>query len=205
MNHSTDRDDLQEAAALYVSGAMSEDEREQFEERLESDARCRGAVAELEQVAAELVRNIEPVQPAASVLERLLAEVSAEGSIPDPSGAGTSEPASVSELPVYLLRKDEGKWVETGAPGCQMRQLFVDEAADRITVLYRMEPGSTYPRHRHHGPEECLVLEGSIRAGDITLAKGDYQRVEAESVHLDTHSEEGALLLISSSMRDEVF
>ena len=75
----------------------------------------------------------------------------------------------------------------------------------RVTMLVRMEKGTSYPSHRHAGPEECYVLAGDLEVGDqLEMHAGDYQRVERGSVHPPQTTREGCLLLITSSMHDEL-
>ena len=52
------------------------------------------------------------------------------------------------------------------------------------TVLIRMEPGSSYPTHRHIGVEEVLVLAGGYRDDLGEYRAGDYVRYPAGSEHL---------------------
>lgn len=73
-----------------------------------------------------------------------------------------------------------------------------------MTFLARMAPGSSYPSHRHGGPEECYVLKGDLDVGHRKMRAGDFERAEPGSVHARETTEEGCLLLIVSSLRDEM-
>ena len=74
-----------------------------------------------------------------------------------------------------------------------------------VTMLIRMAPGTAYPAHRHGGAEECYVLEGDLHVGDdIVMHAGDYQRAEAGSTHPVQSTRGGCLLLLTSSLRDEL-
>jgi anti-sigma factor ChrR (cupin superfamily) len=84
------------------------------------------------------------------------------------------------------------------------KQLYVDPARDTVTMLVRMEPGSSYPPHRHGGPEECLVVEGDLRVGDVVLQAGDYQCAAGDSTHDVSTTVNGCILLIVSSQYDEL-
>jgi anti-sigma factor ChrR (cupin superfamily) len=68
----------------------------------------------------------------------------------------------------------------------------------------RMEPGTSYPRHRHKGVEEGYVLEGDLHVGDEAMKAGDCQRAETESIHAVQSTESGCLLRIVSSTVDEL-
>ena len=71
-------------------------------------------------------------------------------------------------------------------------------------MLFRMAPGSSYPAHRHSGPEECLVLSGDLRISDVRMVEGDYQFAAAGSEHTVQSTENGCLLLITTSLSDEI-
>jgi len=103
-----------------------------------------------------------------------------------------------------IQRKEAGAWEKTGVEGVEVKQLFVDQARDYVTMLVRMAPGSSYPRHRHGGFEECYVLEGDLSVGDTMLFAGDYQRAEGGSVHGIQATQKGCLLFIVSSQQDEL-
>ena len=90
------------------------------------------------------------------------------------------------------------------APGILAKILYMDAARQRVSVLVRMEPGSRYDNHHHTQTEELLVLEGSCYCGGRLLRAGDYHRAEAGSIHLDTHTDEGSLMLVITSVQNEM-
>lgn len=117
------------------------------------------------------------------------------------------EPVAADELApgILTVRADrDDLWERTDCPGVLVKRLHVDPAARRVTMLVRMAAGSSYPGHRHAAREECLVLEGSLRVGTCRLERGDYQVATRGSAHLEQATDEGCLLLISSSMDDEL-
>src|SRR5262249_39534142 len=105
---------------------------------------------------------------------------------------------------MHVLRHDEGKWRRTPFPGVTVKTLYLDKETAMATNLLRMEPGASYPPHRHTAVEQCLVLEGDIRQGNTVLRAGDYSRNEASSDHGRLHTEGGCLLLLISSVKDEL-
>jgi len=77
-------------------------------------------------------------------------------------------------------------------PGIETRRLFGEK-----TLLVRMAPGTVFPEHQHSAAEQCLILEGSIRAGPITAYAGDYTYMPKGSSHPPLISETGCTLLIA--------
>ena len=90
------------------------------------------------------------------------------------------------------------------APGIHRKLLFLDQERDYATSLLRVDAGTHYPSHRHADVEEILVLEGDLHLHGVVMGAGDYCRAEPESIHLETYSETGCLLLQLTSLRDEV-
>src|SRR5918992_228460 len=81
-------------------------------------------------------------------------------------------------------------WRATRHRGIHLHFLRRDEATGDATVLIRMEPGCSYPAHRHVGPEEVLVLQGGYRDGRGVHRAGDYVLNDAGSAHTPTALEE---------------
>ncbi len=105
---------------------------------------------------------------------------------------------------LFTLRSDATPWEPTGIEGIEIRRLFVDRQRNQTTMLIRMAAGRSYPRHVHGGAEECLVLEGDLRVGDNVLHAGDYQRAPEGSLHGVQATDGGCVLLIVSSLTDEL-
>ena len=107
--------------------------------------------------------------------------------------------------PEGYIAAGAGSWEETSLAGISVKKLHVDAEQDRVTMLVRMAPGTSYPAHRHGGAEECYVLEGDLRVSDsLHMHANDFQRVEAGSVHREQSTDDGCLLLIVSSLSDEL-
>ena len=58
--------------------------------------------------------------------------------------------------------------------------------------MIKMEPGCSYPRHRHHGAEEVLILQGGYRDEQGEHRAGDYVRYEDDTEHHPIALEEGS-------------
>jgi putative transcriptional regulator len=188
MKHDNSFGEPAELAALYVAGALPQDERARFEEHLSTPcAVCAAQVAALAPVAAALTAAVRALTPDPRLREALLARV---------AGAAPPPPQTASEL--FISRAAEAVWQATDVPGITMRTLFFDRERKQLTALLRVEAGRTAPAHLHPGPEEVLVLEGDLRVGELLLGPGDYQRMPAGSRHIAQTTERGCLVLISA-------
>jgi predicted ChrR family anti-sigma factor len=200
--------DPSELAALYAGGALTYEERVQFEAHLATGCQlCQAELDRLNSVLAALYAATEPMPVAPEIRARLLQHIAAAPS----AGAASPLRARLDKVlaaegqpaqDLLINRAAPARWESTDIPGVQMRVLFMDRANNQFTALVRMAPGTAYPSHIHSGPEECLVLEGALCVGDEVLHAGDYQRAPAGSCHGVQKTEQGCLLLITSSLTD---
>ena len=75
------------------------------------------------------------------------------------------------------------EWRETRHKGVFLNILRRDEKTRDATVFIRMQPGCSYPAHRHIGVEEVLILQGGYRDSKGEHRAGDYIINEAGSAH----------------------
>lgn len=193
-----------EWAALYAAGALAEEESRAFESHL--DAGCPECQTEFDQlgpVVTALVGVLEPITPSPRVRAALLEWVAADAKV-SPLRRQVAKTTSLGEKhqALILRRAAEAAWETSDVPGVSLRVLFTDSDKNQFTAMVRMAPGSSYPRHVHSGPEECLVLEGDLHVGETVLGPGDYQRAPEGSRHGVQSTEKGCLLLITSSLSD---
>ena len=166
------------------------------------DPLSQDGLEDLMEVAAHLALAAGPaVRPRPELRRRLMRRIEQR------AGPGIQvwkkwQPDSPSGLNV--VRAGGGEW-STVMAGIHVKQLNVDPEQGNVTMLVRMDPGSSYPPHRHGGSEQCFVLEGELHVGDeATLRPGDFQCMRQESVHGTQWTGTGCLLLIVSSQRDEL-
>jgi anti-sigma factor ChrR (cupin superfamily) len=190
-----------ELASLYAIGALTAEERAAFEASLDG-----GAEAELHRfnhVIEALTGALPPLAPDPAVRERLMARIAAQAR----SRPAAIEPAPIGPghpLPDWFIQRDSNEaWEETGHPGVRIRRLFLDRGRNECTALVRMAAGSSYPAHIHGGPEECLVLDGDLRCGDLVLRAWDYQHAGPGTIHGGLTSHQGCLMLIRSSLENQ--
>ncbi|MBI3681513.1 MAG: cupin domain-containing protein [Acidobacteria bacterium] len=181
-------EELTERAALYAIGQIDEPGAAAFEEHLrEGCEQCEADLRSLRETAARLAFDAPPTAPAAALRERVLAITRP----PAPPG-------------LHVVRSSEGEWEPGGQEGMSVKRLFVDQEHGMVTMLVRMGPGGVYPPHRHAAHEQCLVLEGDLRFGDLVLKAGDYQCALHGSTHSMASTVKGCLLLLVASLHDQV-
>lgn len=194
-------DKAKEWAALYALGALSPEEKASFEQHLlDGCLVCQVEVREFENVATEIALA-NSATPPTSMLAKILAQ------IPKKSGAETSQrtPGVLFQFGgVLISRTSELPWKPAPIPGVWSKTLWVDVARKYCTTLLRLDPGAVYPPHRHNDIEEIYLLEGHFLVEGINMQPGDYCRSEPGSIHGQSRTKTGGLILIFSSQRDEI-
>jgi len=198
---------LHELLPLHVLGILDAEDRLHVESHLASGCTaCAEEHRTLTVAAAELAFSVTPVQPPQRLRDAILAAAAATPPVPaaEPRRIWRSWKPDPTPDGLHLVRADEGEWEEVLA-GVTVKRLSLDSERGLVTMLIRMAAGTSYPRHRHAGAEECLVLEGSLQVGaDLLMLAGDFQRADAGSVHLPQSTPEGCLLLVTSSLDDDL-
>lgn len=67
--------------------------------------------------------------------------------------------------------------------GVAIHFYYSDRERGHAAVMIKMAPGSSYPRHRHKGAEELLVLQGGYRDDLGEHRAGEFVRYEDGSTH----------------------
>jgi anti-sigma factor ChrR (cupin superfamily) len=91
------------------------------------------------------------------------------------------------------LHAGQGEW-RPFSPGVQIKVL--NEAGGVMSYLLRLQAGAKLATHRHPVDEECVVLEGSLRVGELHLKAGDYHLGRAGVLHDQLVSPDGALIFL---------
>ena len=84
-------------------------------------------------------------------------------------------------------------WIET-SPGNSIKILRSDD--ETMSILVRLQPGTTFPQHYHPADEETFVVEGETWFGDIHLVAGDYHLAPKGTTHGEVRTDTGCVLLI---------
>lgn len=204
--HQTIDDQVRDQAVLYALGGMTAGEMVEFERHLQDCRVCRDEAEVQRVIAARLAFLAPEVEPPADQRERLLERIRREAPPPrqsQPTAQPWKQWDAMAAAPFTFVAADTA-FEPTSIAGIEARQLFVDRAQDRVTMLVRMAPGTAYPRHVHGGIEECFVISGDLRVGDLVMHAGDYQRADAGSRHVEQSTEAGCVLFLVSSLQDEL-
>lgn len=199
--------DPKQWAALYALGALESEEKVWFEQHLRDCAVCFSEVRSFQQVVGELVLG-ESAVPPPTLREQLMARIvdSEETSPRAATGhhAATGPGVLFRNAGLLISRSSEIPWQPTPIPGMSVKALSVDPARKYGTSLVRLEPGACYPSHRHNDIEEVFLLEGALLVEGVRVKPGDYCRSEPGSIHGESRTESGALLLVFASQTDEI-
>ena len=137
-------------------------------------------------VLQQLLLATAPLAPAperaAAIKQRVLDTVRNEG-------AATGDD-------YVTVRSGAGVWMDF-LPQVQVKVLHSDGRYN--SILLRMEPGASVPAHFHEDDEECVVLEGQVRIGDVGVSAGDYHLAVSGSRHGELRSDTGAILFLRTT------
>ncbi|MEI9815329.1 MAG: cupin domain-containing protein [Acidobacteriota bacterium] len=98
-----------------------------------------------------------------------------------------------------IARAEELNWRRL-TRGIDVKTLHTDTDRRYRTVLLRFAPGAKLFKHRPPEVEEVFVVSGDVWIHGQRMSAGDYCRADADSIHEESYSENGCLVLISASM-----
>lgn len=211
-------DDLRDQATLFVLDSLAENEARAYRLHLKHCDPCRHEVDSLARTARDLALLAPALTPPAGLFDRVLERIRKTDARTRPVADSNATKAEATQIwktwakrtgpsanPDFtFLDANEGEFEPTAVPGIEARRLFVDPENDRATMLVRMAPGTAYPPHVHGGLEECFVIAGDLSVGEKRMKAGDFQRAETGSTHVVQSTEKGCVLLIVSSLHDEL-
>jgi anti-sigma factor ChrR (cupin superfamily) len=176
-------DDLEALVLADSVGALDPDEQVELQARLDGlTPQQRSEVAGLYDAGTAVALAVPRLEPPARVRERVL--------------DAARQPSR------YTLWAADDAWIATGLPGVRARVLAVDRARSLVTLLIRADPGAVYPPHKHHGPEDCYVISGSVVIDGRVLRAGDFHHADEDSEHGEISTTEGADVLIVGAVDD---
>ncbi len=183
--------DLQDLLALYALDLLEDVDREDLMAQLTQipDIGMGDLAASLQQestLAALIGYTVDPLDPDPSLKQRIWNRIEQ-----DPT------PPAVMEA----LRAQNWIWQPHPVAGVEIAPLSVDPSSKELISLFRADGPTDYPRHRHVGPEEILVLRGDLQVGDLDLREGDFIRSDIGSQHPHA-TRQGCLCLVRSCPED---
>lgn len=96
-----------------------------------------------------------------------------------------------------LIKKAiEREWVATAYKGIERALLRNNQQGGRSSFV-QLVAGARFPRHKHDGCEEVLVISGSVKIGGQELAQHDYLFTGAGEEH-DVLALTDAVIFVSS-------
>jgi hypothetical protein len=166
--------DIRELLPLYALGILEPDEIEAVESAIAQDP---ALATELSSYQRATEGMIAPVQPTPSVKMRLMASI----------GHGKHESFASKMAALFDVAVDRARellglierpasWEPQPVPGIKLVHFDGGPAYAAADCGYvRLEPGATFPMHKHRGEEVSLIISGSIRdtSNGRVLAPGD--------------------------------
>lgn len=180
--------------ASYALSALEHRETELMKAHLPTCAECQQEYQALSSVTDTLSAwRHQALPPSVSSWNRLAERI---------AGQPQKKPAV---WPTASPVKDwaEPRWKEV-SPGISCKLLSTDTEADRVSMMVRLAPNTSYPPHRHAGVEELYLLEGELWIEDRRLEPGDYNRAEAGTSDHRVWSETGCMCLLITSPSDQI-
>jgi len=154
-------------------------------------AGCPDCQRELENLRPVLDRLVcwptDVLRPTTSLQERLALRI--------------AEEAGKQPIPAPALQWSEPKW-EQVAPGIECKLLATDTERDRVSMLVRLAPGSSYPAHVHEGVEELHLLDCELWINERKLVPGDYNYGAPGAEDHRVWSETGCTCVLVTSTKD---
>lgn len=101
---------------------------------------------------------------------------------------------AADSTPLHIaIPADGGSW-HRFLPGIERKVLNEQEGV--MSYLLKFAPGAVLPAHRHPQDEECVVLQGRLRIGDLELGPGGFHMVRAGVLDADTTTDEGCVIYL---------
>jgi anti-sigma factor ChrR (cupin superfamily) len=187
----------QEQASLYVLGALTAAERENFEAELGAEAELRELVHSLQRTTGLLAMACPPASPPRDLRERILRRIETAG---ERSNAAAPPGLSMIQRFRFVAADDPAGWKQLPIPGASVKLLSLDRERGYAILLGRLAPGVRYPAHTHEGSEDLLILTGDLHIGGRAMRPGDFNHSDAATSHGVNYSVEGCTLVAVLSL-----
>lgn len=174
----------EETLLAFATGEADLPHRVLLEGHLDTCAECRETVREMRRPGGVLLGSSPAAPVSESLWTRLKEQVakippSAELAKPSPLARYPIPPSALAEIPIDR----EPRWRWLGAPGARGTVLWRDPGTGSYLLLGRMKPEHHFPRHRHPGWEDLLVLSGGYEDQFGHFDAGEYMAYAPGSEH----------------------
>lgn len=176
-----DRDIL---ASEYALGTLAGEELEEAAKLYREQSDFRAAVKDWEYRLAPVGEAVEAVAPPSSVWQGIKGRLGQRN---------TSLPKGIA-----AVFASEGEWRPVNDK-VHMKSLFVDPDQGSESYILKFMPGGTIEEHAHGDwNDECIVLEGEIQVGDVSMYPGDFHVATRGAAHPTLFSAAGGTLYVRS-------
>jgi anti-sigma factor ChrR (cupin superfamily) len=183
------RCEQREVTCAYAVHALPVSEIAAAQAHIAACPDCQRELDRLRPVVDEFVSwPTDVLRPPSSLQARLADRIAA--------GSGTP--------PVLPPRQTSEPGWETVAPGIECKLLATDTQRNRVSMLVRLAPGTSYPPHTHTGTEELHLIDGELWIDERKLLAGDYYYARPGSSDERVWSETGCTCLLVTSTNDRL-
>ena len=202
-----DKQDGRTLAALAALDCLDDEDARSWREHVAVRPQLAQEADSFKGVVEALGFLADEIQPPAHLETRLRAVMKVKGNQAEPpqkvEQLWANWPDTAVREALTIVHDEDVVWESLGK-GMYVKNLFVNRAEHRVTMLVKMEAGGSYPPHVHFGPEECYVLSGDIYGDNFSMQAGDYQYAEPGSKHGFQSTKNGCVILVTSSLDDEL-
>lgn len=173
----------------YALGTLRGEERARVETHVAGCPTCAAELADTASVVELIALSLEPVEPPPELRERILVAAAGESRF----ASFVDLVASLIDQSRELVRKlldsidDAAAWEPGPVAGTKLMHLPQGPAlagAGAVVGFVRVDPGVTFPYHRHLGDERVVILQGGLRDEDGSVARrGDIVDKPGETAH----------------------
>ncbi len=196
---------LEELALLHAVGALDGDELKALRGQLSAgnEEALERTAAWSETMTAAILHGVQPTEPPAHVRQNLMRRIQAQHAAQRAmEGPGSSRFDHAKGI--YSVYPEHMEWLKHPVPGVSVKVLSESEKRGYVTMLMKVEPGTTFPAHHHSGEEECYIVSGSIIVNGRRLGPGVLHHGDGDSDHGVLTSDEGALLFLVVAKEDYI-
>jgi hypothetical protein len=167
-------------------GTLSEGEQAELRGRLAGAPELQREADELSETLASVTSALSPLRPSTAARARLVASLAGA----DRFATFFAELARRFDLTVEAVRAllaridDPAAWEATPLSWVKLVHFAGGPAlAGADAGFVRVAAGTTFPRHRHGGPEMNFILEGQMLLGGRVLGPGDVDEATGDVIH----------------------